>query len=82
VVSAEVAEQGLAQGRKFLAQLPQARSARTSGSVVPATKASSMARPEAPSRRVATEVSLIPVSSSTLWRRLAWRVRSWMRSFR
>jgi hypothetical protein len=27
---------------------------------VPATTASSMARPEAPSRRVATEVSLIP----------------------
>ena len=41
-----------------------------------------MARPETPRMSVATEASLIPVSSSTLCNRLAAAVRSWLNTFR
>ena len=50
----------------FARSLPLASSASTSGSVVPATSASSIARPETPRMSVATQSSLIPVSSSDL----------------
>jgi hypothetical protein len=55
----------------FLRSLPRARSASTSGSVVPRTSASSIARPETPRMSVATQSSLIPVSSSVLCSRCA-----------
>src|SRR3954453_9471714 len=56
--------------------LPLANSASTSGSVVPATSASSIARPDAPRMSVATQSSLMPVSSKALCSRLASRWRS------
>src|SRR6266851_1159489 len=62
----------------FLRNLPRARSASTSGSVVPCTSASSIARPDTPRMLVATDASLIPASCSSLCRRLAARVRSWI----
>ena len=40
VASAEVAERGVSRAGSFLRSLPRARSARTSGSVVPANRAS------------------------------------------
>jgi hypothetical protein len=46
------------------------------GSLVPATSASSIARPETPRMSVATQSSLMPVSSSALCSRLASRWRS------
>ena len=46
-------------------------------SVVPCTRASSMARPETPSTWRVTLVSFTLASCSTLCRRFATRVRSW-----
>ena len=60
----------------FWRSLPLASSASTAGSVVPATSASSIARPEAPRMSVATQSSLIPVSSRILCSRFASRWRS------
>src|SRR5262249_46687378 len=53
--------------------LPFARSARISGSVVPAISASSIARPDLPRMSVATQSSLMPVSSSALCSRFVSR---------
>ena len=69
----EAALQRLASAGILVRSLPLARSASTSGSVVPATSASSIARPETPRMSVATQSSLIPVSSSALCSRLASR---------
>src|SRR6266508_1602178 len=49
---------------------PLASSARTAGSWVPVISASSIARPDTPRTRLATEESLMPASSSTLCRAL------------
>src|SRR6266540_4404356 len=54
----------------FARSFPCASSARTCGSVVPCTSASSIARPEAPRMSLATQSSLIPVSSRILCNRL------------
>jgi hypothetical protein len=74
VVGLEVADQRLAQ-RGQLRPQPTAGSARTSGSWVPDSSASSIFRPETPSTSLATHASLMPASSSTLCSRLAscWR---------
>jgi hypothetical protein len=61
---------------------PRARSAWTSGSVVPDTSASSISRPDTPSTSVAIEDSFTPAPSSTLCRRLASRARSWISDLR
>ena len=58
--------------------LPRASSANTLGSVVPRHSASSMSRPDLPRMSLATQSSLIPVSSSALCSRLASRWRSWI----
>ena len=58
------------------AACPLASSASTAGSVVPATSASSIARPDTPRMSVATQSSLMPVSSRILCSRLASRWRS------
>jgi len=60
----------------FLRRRPWARSASTTGSVVPATSASSISRPDLPSTPEATQPSLIPVSSRILCSRAASRERS------
>ena len=60
----------------FCLSLPLARPARTTGSVVPRQSASSIALPETPRMSVATQSSLIPVSSRILCSRLASRWRS------
>src|SRR6266511_3236343 len=60
----------------FARSLPLARSARTAGSWVPATRASSMRRADTPRVSEATEVSLIPASCRTLSRRWTSRARS------
>jgi hypothetical protein len=56
----EAALERLAQRRELLSQPALASFARTSGSVVPATSASSIARPDAPSKSEAT-LPLLPV---------------------
>ena len=74
----EAALERLAERRDLRrAACPSRESASTSGSVVPATSASSIARPETPRMSVATQSSLIPVSSSALCSRFAsrWRAR-------
>jgi len=50
----------------FFRSLPRANSARRAGSVVPWTRASSIARPETPRLLVASEASLMPAAWSTL----------------
>jgi hypothetical protein len=82
VMLPEAATQGLPQGGKFLAQRPASQVGQDSASVVPWTSASSMARPETPRMSVATDADVTPASSSTLWRRFAARVRSWINDFR
>jgi DNA-binding transcriptional LysR family regulator len=64
----------------FLRSWPRARSASTTGSVVPDTSASSIARPDLPIMSVATVSSLIPVSCITLCSRFIsrWRSRIWL----
>jgi hypothetical protein len=57
---------------------PLANAASTAGSWVPATRASSIARPEAPMTSVATLESLIPASCKTLSSRWTSRLRSWI----
>src|SRR5215204_1830607 len=59
----------------FLRSLPLANSARTWGSRSPATKASSIARPETPRTSVATESSLMPASSRVFW--IRWHSALW-----
>ena len=66
----------------FARSLPSARSASTSGSVVPAISASSIARPDLPRMSEATQSSLMPVSSSSLCKRPASRWRSWICALR
>src|SRR6266545_6288238 len=66
----------------FLRSLPRARSAKTSGSPVPRSKASSIARPETPRTSLATDANLMPASSSTFCSRLASRVCSWISALR
>jgi hypothetical protein len=56
----------------------RARSASTSGSVVPATSASSMSRPDLPRTSAATQSSLIPASSRALCSRVTSRTSSWI----
>ena len=56
--------------------------ARSSGSWVPETSASSIARPETPSTLEATEESLIPASWRTFSSRCTSRVRSWIFALR
>jgi hypothetical protein len=73
----EAALERLAQRRKLGAQAALGEIGEQLG-VVPATSASSIARPEAPRMSVATQSSLIPESSSALCRRLASRARSWI----
>lgn len=60
----------------FERRRPLASSAKTSGSVVPLMSASIIARPEAPSTRVATEESLMPASCKTFSRRWTSSARS------
>ena len=57
----------------FLRICRRASSASTSGSVVPATSASSMSRPDLPRMSAATQSSLMPASSSALCSRLTSR---------
>ena len=76
VVGVEAAVQRLAQRRHLLAQLPVRQLGEHVGSVVPATSASSIARPDLPRMSVATESSLMSVSSSIFCSRLASRWRS------
>src|SRR5215207_9120925 len=59
----------------FLRSWPRARLASTSGSLVPATSASSIARPDLPMMSVATQPSLLPVSSIALCNRSVSRSR-------
>jgi hypothetical protein len=66
----------------FFRKAPRARSASVAGAVVPATRASGMARPETPSTSVATAASLMSASSNTLCSRLMARERSWTIVFR
>jgi hypothetical protein len=82
VMGAEVAGERLPQGRSLVRMRPRANSAKTAGSLVPCTRASSMARPEVPRTSLATVTNLMPASSSILWTRFASRVRSWMSDFR
>jgi len=81
VMGLKAALQGLSERGQLLRNTPPAR---TSGSVVPATSASSIARPETPRMSVATQSSLIPVSSSALRSRLAsrWRSAIWVLRYR
>jgi hypothetical protein len=62
----------------FFRSVPLASSARAWGSVVPSTRAPSMARPDAPRIYEATEESLMPASCSTLSSRWASLARSWI----
>jgi hypothetical protein len=62
----KAALQGLAQRRELGSQPPPSQLGQHLGSWVPATSASSIARPETPSGSLATLASLIPASSSTL----------------
>ena len=78
----EAALERLLERGQLLAQAALANSASTCGSVVPAISASSIARPEAPRMSVATQSSLIPVSSSALCSRFASRERSWICALR
>jgi hypothetical protein len=65
----EASLQSIPERGQLGAKTARANSAKTSGSVVPPTSASSIALPEAPSTRVATEESFIPASWSTFSRR-------------
>ena len=77
VVIREVPFEGLFERWDLRAQRsPLANSAKTSGSVVPLTSASIIARAEAPSTRVATEESLMPASWSIFSRRWTSSARS------
>jgi hypothetical protein len=78
VVTAEATRQGGAQGRELRASPAAGELRQNVGSVVPATSALSIARPDTPRMSLATVASLMPASSSTLCSRLAWRTRSWV----
>jgi hypothetical protein len=78
VMGVEATLERLAQRRDLLRICARARSARISGSVVPATSASSMSRPDLPMMSAATQSSLIPASSKALCSRLTSRERSWI----
>jgi hypothetical protein len=69
VVATKPPSQRLAELGKLARSRPLASSASTWGSRSPATSASSIARPEAPSTSVATESSLMPASSKVFWMR-------------
>jgi hypothetical protein len=78
VAGSEPAGEGLAELGIFFRSVPLASSARAWGSVVPSTRAPSMARPDAPRICEATEESLMPASCSTLSSRWASLARSWI----
>ena len=82
VVVAEPAIQGDDEFALLFRRLIRASEARASGSVVPATSASRIARPDTPRMSVATEDSLMPASSSTRSSRLISRTRSRIRVVR
>ena len=72
----KAALQGLPQRRQLGPQPSRGQLGQHLGSWVPATSASSIARPETPSGSLATLASSIPASSSTLCCRWTSRVRS------
>ena len=77
VLGVEAPLERLAQRGDLLAQLARARARRARpGRSCPATSASSMSRPDLPRMSVATQPSLIPVSSRILCSRAASRWRS------
>ncbi|GFP32800.1 hypothetical protein HKBW3S42_01108 [Candidatus Hakubella thermalkaliphila] len=82
LMGTETALQSLLALRKLLRSRPRARSATTWGSVLPESRASSMALPETPMTSVATEESLILADSRSLCKRFTSLTRSSIRDFR
>jgi len=62
VMGPEASLQGLLEGRELLPEQALGQVGQTSGSRVPATRASTMARPDAPRTLEATEDSFTPAS--------------------
>jgi hypothetical protein len=82
VVVVEAALQCLAQGRELRPQLALGEVGEQRWVGGAGDQRSIIARPDFPSRSEATQSSLIPVSSSSLWRRPASRGRSRICAFR
>jgi hypothetical protein len=82
VVGTKPAPQRLAQLGELGRSRPLASSASVWGSRSPATRAASIARPEAPSTSVATESSLMPASSRVFWARWPSEAWAWMSRLR
>jgi hypothetical protein len=82
MMGTKAAPQGLAQLRELGAQPPLGQLSQHLWSRSPATSASSIARPEAPSTSVATESSLMPASSSVFWMRWPSEAWAWMSRLR
>jgi hypothetical protein len=82
VVGTKPAPQRLAQLGKLGPQPPLGQLGQHLGSRSPATRASSIARPDPPSTSAATESSLMPASSKVFWTRWPSELWAWISRLR